>query len=169
MKKIIAIVAILMFAFAISGCQQKDKDAKINDLEVRVSNLQTSIRDLKMENERLASELKTAKARNNRDEALIANLEKRIEELLKTIKEREAMLANLYKQARVDIDKLVEELRSAGFEKPAATDTEQTKRIGDGITLEKGADGKPTKLVIAGRVLFPSGEYKLSSPARRLF
>ena len=168
MYRVLVAFALFFVLLTSIGCSTPKQDSYVKDLEARVSNLQTSIRDLKVENERLASEYKTAKSKNDRDEALIANLEKRIEDLLKSLREKETLLRSLYKQAELDIDKLTASLKSAGFDNPDPADnTATTSAIGDGITWQKPVNGAPGKLIIAGKVLFPSGEYKLSANGKK--
>ncbi len=164
MVRIAMSLARLLLLVSTPGCPKGgDRTEYTRELEARVSNQQATIRDLKIENERMQGELQTAKARNERDEALIANLEKRIEELLKEIREREAVLRAMYRQAEMDLDKLAGSLQAAGLgEADRSADTTTSKSMGDGITLETPADGGPAKLVIAGRVLFPSGEFELT-------
>lgn len=160
MKKLVLLLPLL---FVLAACRPtQDKSKYIRLLEERISNQEATIRNLNATIEDLKRELDLAKAKNERDEVLIANLEKRIQELM----------SNRY-QLEVDIENLVKSLKAAEMagpvpsEEPPGETAPSEERIGDGIVLVKPHDGKPAKLVIAGRVLFPSGEYRLSEAGEK--
>ena len=153
---------LIVSAILVVGCEPRyEKSQYIKLLEERVSNQEATIRNQKAAIEQMKRDLDIAKSKNERDEVCIANLEKRIAELHK----------NRYR-LELDLENLVKTLEAAKIgemnptEKKEPTAPEVTN-IGDGITLEKPHDGRPAKLVIAGRVLFPSGEFELSEKGKK--
>ncbi|MFA4986768.1 MAG: flagellar motor protein MotB, partial [Candidatus Brocadiia bacterium] len=138
-----------------TGCV-KDKDTRLRELETRVSDLQTTIRELKAGNETLDRQLRLAQDKNSRDEVLIANLEKRIEELT------QGRFA-----AEIDFEKLAEAFAKAKINAGTENTQPTSEQLGEGITLERAHDGQPAKLVIAGKILFPSGEYELGDDGKK--
>ncbi len=155
MKRIVGAFFLLALIVAV-GCSPSDKSSYVRSLEERVSSQEAAIRNLNATIDEMKRSLELAKAKNERDEALIANLEKRIQELLK----------NRY-QLEVDLENLIKSFQAAQLgETPKGDGKTTVTELGDGITLERPHDGRPAKLVIAGRVLFPSGEYKLTDTGK---